>query len=376
MTSPTVCSLQPFYGGSHRQFIEGWQKTSRLNWVSSTLPDRHWKWRMRHAAIEFSQRVDQLWTSGNTCDAIFTTDMLNVAEFKGLLKSAACNCPVVLYFHENQLEYPNQHERERDFHFGFTNFTSCLAADAVWFNSRYNLDSFVGHLRKLMKFWPDFQPKSSIDDLLEKSSVFPPGIAWRLDEFKRAARKPDEPLHLLWAARWEHDKNPDDLLAIFKRLVELKVDFKASVIGQQYQHIPPAFDRIKQLLGNRIVHWGYLESEASYNDALAEADVFLSTALHEFFGIAAAEAIGSGCFPLLPNRLAYPELVNLKHSPNHMQFLYDSIGEAVATIDGLATGKIGLSEADELSCFLRETSCWTKRAATMDDEIAAICNRM
>jgi hypothetical protein len=42
---------------------------------------------------------------------------------------------------------------------------------------------------------------------------------------------------------------------------------------------------------------------------LWEVDVVVSTALHEFFGIAVVEAIYCETFPILPRRLAYPELL-------------------------------------------------------------------
>ena len=372
----TVCSLQPFYGGSHRQFIDGWKGASRLSWISQTLPDRHWKWRMRHAAIEFAERVDQSWQAGSKFDVILTTDMLNVAEFKGLLRTKARDCPIVVYFHENQFEYPNQQDRERDFHFGFTNLTSCLAADAVWFNSQYNLDSFVCHLRKLMKVWPDFQPVGAVEELLRKSSVHPPGIKLDDEQLIADGVAATGPIHLVWAARWEHDKNPDDLLRILERLMEAEVDFVASIIGQQYAKTPAAFAQIKELLGDRICHWGYLKTSDAYQEVLTQADVFLSTAIHEFFGIAAAEAIAAGCFPILPNRLAYPELVGVGENPDRARFLYASIEDAVGKIADLASDALGLQASNGLTTSLRKTSCWNRRANMMDNEIEAICNRM
>ena len=35
----------------------------------------------------------------------------------------------------------------------------------------------------------------------------------------------------------------------------------------------------------------------------------LSTARHEFFGVAVVEALLAGCLPWLPDRLSYPELL-------------------------------------------------------------------
>jgi glycosyltransferase involved in cell wall biosynthesis len=52
--------------------------------------------------------------------------------------------------------------------------------------------------------------------------------------------------------------------------------------------------------------WGYQEPE-QYAALLRGADVVLSTALHDFQGIAVIEAAAHGCCPLVPDGLAYPE---------------------------------------------------------------------
>ena len=59
---------------------------------------------------------------------------------------------------------------------------------------------------------------------------------------------------------------------------------------------------------DRIELAGHLPSN-DYHAALNRADWVLSTARHEFFGMAVAEALLAGCLPWLPNRLSYPELV-------------------------------------------------------------------
>ena len=38
-------------------------------------------------------------------------------------------------------------------------------------------------------------------------------------------------------------------------------------------------------LKDNIVHWGYQETKADFFSALKDADVAVSTALHEFYGV-------------------------------------------------------------------------------------------
>ena len=57
------------------------------------------------------------------------------------------------------------------------------------------------------------------------------------------------------------------------------------------------------------MNWGYLQSRADYDRLLGEADVAISTALHDFQGLSVLEAMASGCLALAPDRLAYPEYV-------------------------------------------------------------------
>ena len=208
-----VLALQPFFGGSHQQFHEGWVSHSAHDWSTVALPDRHWKWRMRHSAIHFAQEVGDRYRAGQRWDAIVCTDMMNVAEFRGLAPMVR-DVPLVIYFHENQFAYPNRFQQERDRHFAFTNLVSAVAADQVWFNSCFNRDSMLAALQGQAKHWPDFDPREAIARVASKSTVEHPGIEipsldWQTIERNRRARiMAGEPLHLIWAARWEHDKNP------------------------------------------------------------------------------------------------------------------------------------------------------------------------
>ena len=56
------------------------------------------------------------------------------------------------------------------------------------------------------------------------------------------------------------------------------------------------------------MQFGFLDRPA-YADLLGRADVVVSAAHHEFFGIAVVEAIAAGCLPVLPAHQSYPGLV-------------------------------------------------------------------
>jgi hypothetical protein len=57
------------------------------------------------------------------------------------------------------------------------------------------------------------------------------------------------------------------------------------------------------------VQYGYEEDFAAYARLLWSAQVVVSCAHHDFFGVSVTEAIACGCFPLLANRLNYPNLI-------------------------------------------------------------------
>ena len=87
--------------------------------------------------------------------------------------------PAALYFHENQLAYPvrDEHTGARDHHFGFTQILSAHAADAVWFNSAWNRDSFLDEAATLLSRMPDAVPAGVVDAIAEKSAVYPVPVA-------------------------------------------------------------------------------------------------------------------------------------------------------------------------------------------------------
>jgi glycosyltransferase involved in cell wall biosynthesis len=374
-----ILALEPYDGGSHRAFLDGWRERSRHRFTPFTLPAHSWKWRMRHAAVTFAAEAARLADAGmdaaDPFDVIFSTDMLNLAEFRGLAPPAVAPLPAVCYFHENQLTYPVREERERDAHFGFSNMIAALAAEAVWFNSRFHRESFLEALAAFLARMPDRAPRSAVERIRQRSSVQAPGV----EVPKRASQTaPDRerPLHLLWAARWEHDKNPEAFFAALRLLRALGTPFRLSVLGERFAEAPACFETAREEFTDAIVRWGYQPTRAAYFQALAEADVFVSTALHEFFGLSAVEAAGQGCVPALPRRLAYPEVFADERGAPIEGFFYGESAENLAAhvqrLSALRGDAAAWAELVNAAQQCGQRYEWERRAAALDDAIARV----
>lgn len=297
-----ILFLEPFFGGSHKDFALGFREHTAHEVDLFSLPARFWKWRMRGAALYFLNQIKTL----ADYDLIFATDMMDLTDFKALAGNHVP--PVVLYFHENQLSYPLGPGEKRDFHLGFTNIVSAHAADGVLFNSRFHLTEFMTTARRLIRQMPDFRPTRILDEIEAKAQVLYPGCRFPTKKNHTRPVSPDPPL-VVWNHRWEFDKNPEEFFALLRKLKEDKVPFSLAVLGERYEIIPEVFDQARQEFKDEIRVWGYVESRQEYESWLKKGVVVVSTAIQENFGISVVEAVRFGCFPLLPRRLSYPEII-------------------------------------------------------------------
>ena len=372
-----VLVLEPFYGGSHRQFLDRWRQGSRHQLDLLTLSAHHWKWRMRHGAVDFADQTQELSAQGKRWDVLFCSDMLGLAEFRGLMPSLA-DLPCVAYFHENQLTYPVREERERDMHFAVTNLTTALAADEVWWNSAFHRDDFLGAAERWLSRMPKSRLSRAPERIRRKSEVVPQGIDVPPESAlaARPAESDARPLSILWAGRWEFDKNPELFFSVIEKLEEGGVDFRLNVLGESYRQSPEIFESARVRFAQRIDRWGYQASRDEYWRALSASDVFVSTADHEFFGVAAAEAIAAGCFPLLPNRLAYPDLLSAMAESHRKQHLYGSAEDLeqrlVALAARLAQGQGCWTGDPEMGRKAMEPYGWPAICSLLDDGLERV----
>lgn len=317
-----ILIAEPFFTGSHAVWAEEYQRFSRHEVHIQYLSGHHWKWRMHGGAVSLARQVI---ASGLQPDLLLASDMLDLAAFLALTRHALPGLKAVLYFHENQLTYPRSARdtdriAKRDNHYAFINYSSALAADRVFFNSYFHQQAFHTALEGFLRGFPDHQEIATLAPLRAKSEVLPLGMDLQaLDKARPTeAFSPDRPPLILWNHRWEHDKNPDAFFEALFELHERGLPFELAVLGQAYQKRPAIFARAREVLADRIVHWGHADRD-EYVRWLWRADLLPVSSKHDFFGRSVVEAIYCGCYPLLPDRLAYPA-----HIPQdlHETFLY------------------------------------------------------
>lgn len=302
-----MLALEPYYGGSHRAFLDVWRSASRHQWQLLSLPARHWKWRMRGSALWFADQIG----GGRQppCDVILTCDLTSVADLRALLPAAYDDVPIVAYFHENQLTYPLAPDDWRDYQYGFTNVTSALAADALWFNSHAQLDAFVAAVGGLLGQMPDFVVDGLPAEIGRRAEVHYPAVESGAGTQGASGAFRGKRLRILWCHRWEFDKDPETFFEVIGAVQAAGADFELVMVGEQFRTAPAVFAQAQEVHAERIVHAGYLPDRAAYWRMIATCDVVVSTAIQEKFGIAVVEAMLAGCVPLLPNRLSYPEIL-------------------------------------------------------------------
>ena len=302
-----ILYVEPFEGGSHASFSRAIQACVPAKWTRLTLPGRHWKWRMRGSAVWAAlTHADALRADH---DLLWASSYVPLAELVGLAPELAAR-PRLLYFHENQLAFPWREgdPAERDLHYGVTQLVSALAATCCVFNSAYNRDSFLDAGRELLARMPDAVPEDWVERIAQRSHVL--GVPMELPDAPPpiGAPDPERGPAILWNHRWEHDKNPDAFFAALERLADAGVPFRVAVCGQRFRRAPPVFERARAQLGARVIHWGFAPTRDAYVELLQRSDIAVSTARHEFFGLAMLEATHHGAYPLVPDRLAYREL--------------------------------------------------------------------
>lgn len=364
-----ILIIEPFFSGSHATWIKQYKMHSTHKIKVLYMDGRYWKWRMYGSAITMSE---QFLAMDFEPDIILVSDMLDLTSFISLVrKKLNPTIPIAIYFHENQLTYPWKKDSEdkqqrRDIHYGFINYTSALVADYIFFNSYHNMHSFYQALEKLLLKMPDYKHVHAMDLLNKKSEVLPIAMdLQKIHEGDKSIYKENLPL-ILWNHRWEFDKNPEDF---FNALITLKkegVKFRVALLGESYKNSPEIFQTAFSMLQEEIVKTGYLSGK-EYSSWLLASDILPVTSYHDFFGISVMEAVYSGCYPILPKRLTYPNLYNIG---NHPELFYDDFDELVEKL------RSAIQNIDEIRkkrySFIAANYDWSNMIELYDEKIGGL----
>jgi len=279
-----------------------------------TMPGENWRWRMLAAALHMAANIPAI----ETYDGIIVSDLFNLADFKALV-GLVCP-PVLVYFHENQLTYPQPPGDKGVLQLGMINITTAMAADLVGFNSKMHQEAFLKAVPAFLKKGSDFRPKGIAARIRQKSEVLYPGITLQSRGDAAAEKQSDPPL-IIWNHRWGYDKNYKMFFNAIEEIHDRGVDFQLALMGANFGRIPDAFKQAQEKFKDKIVQFGYVTSRTAYEAWLKRGAVVISTALQENFGMSVIEAMIMGCLPLLPDRLSYPEILPPEF---HEHFLYQN----------------------------------------------------
>ncbi|MEO1699681.1 MAG: DUF3524 domain-containing protein [Planctomycetota bacterium] len=327
-----VALFEPWYGGSHRAFADTYRARSGNRVRIFGLPPRHWSWRQEASAWELARSARE----APPPDVVVVTDYVDLPRFLGFLPEAWRALPTVAYFHENQLTYPRDEDaagapQTHDRRAGFSNVLTAIRADALIFNSAFHRGDFARAAGTLLAALPRPNPRAELEEALARAHVVPP--LPDLGCVPLGPGAPDgAPLRVLFPHRLEHDKDPVGFLHALEEAGRER-PVEAVLTGGDPASSRPAVRDALERAGARVLSVGRIEERAAYLERIGTCDAVASTAHHEFFGIAVAEALASGAAPLLPDRLAYPELLEGRRATEGGFGLVDDLAAALAAAD-------------------------------------------
>ena len=326
--------VEPFYGGSHRAFLDGLVRHSSHDIELLTLPQGEWRRRMRRGAQELAPVARDL---AGEFDFLIVSNMLDLPAFLALTRPRFERVPVLAYFHENQMTYRRLRGTKFNSWFGQINYMTALTADAVAFNSGFHREDFLGALRALLEQPNNWLTAAGVDEVERKSFVLPVGVDLEWLGAHEAPRAEAAPRTILWAHRWEFDKAPELFARALRALQAKGVPFQLVIAGEPGDNPSPAITGLPDEFGSAMRHFGYAASKEAFGRLLWSSDIAVSTTRHEFFGVGMVEAMSAGCIPCAPRRYNYPALVPAEL---HDILLWDDEAGFGARLEALLTGPL------------------------------------
>ena len=289
--------VESYGAGSHVRIARLLQQHSRHRIDIVRLARDHWR------TLAFTGHriiLDALkHFSPGTYDLVLFSGPADVRLTLAGLPAGWRELPWIAYFHESQWTYPAG-SLDRIPHL-INHLETVETCDAIWFNSHFHRDTFGSAALD--------HPFRSVQRLAsevlrghwQKTAVVYPPVHVAERPVQRSPH-----LTIAWSARWEREKRPDLMLQTMRECLDLGLPIKLHILGcppDRWNDDPAMTADLRAIVDPKS---GYLQRE-EYEAVLAGADVWLSTAEHEYFGVAAIEAAMLGATPVVPSGLAYPE---------------------------------------------------------------------
>jgi glycosyltransferase involved in cell wall biosynthesis len=341
-----VVVAEPWFGGSHRAWAEGFAAASSNNVTVVGLPPLGWRWRLRAGAAPLAERIRRAVEERGTWPSVLVVSgLVDISSLLGHLR-APSDLVVIAYMHESQLVYPTV-DGTVDDGAVLHNWNSWLVADEVWFNSTFHRDAVTDALPRWAAAQPEPIDHEVIERVVSRFRVLPVGV-------DRPAPGPTTTRSgrptVLWPHRWEPDKAPDVFVRAVEKLAAAGLDFDLVLAGEDTARSPARTELLARH-GDRVRSAGPF-SRDDYEHWLGVSDIVVSCARHEFFGVAVVEAMMAGCVPVLPDDLSYPELLSprVRSAALYQRGSFGScLVDAVADLDGARAAVAGLPQ--ELAVF-------------------------
>lgn len=322
------------------------------------LDRAHWRWLALTGHRDISRAIRAL--DYDRPDAIICSGPADAVKIAGGLPGDWGRVPLAVYFHESQWTYPDPKLDPRPYVVG--HLDALEAADAIWFNSAYHLRVFRLGATTNPSLRVRRLAREIIPAIWHKTRVLHPPV--QVDQVARKCGPADQPV-IAWAARWEREKRPDLFVAAILECIDAGLRPRIQLLG-----IPAGVESIAgelpEAFRQKVTPESGFPTRADYEAALAESDLWISTAEHEFFGVAAIEAAMLGATPLLPRALAYPETL-----PSAPTYQPGDAGDLARKITSLATRRFHQPAPWQIDARRFQASLVAARFDELVSELAA-----
>jgi len=327
-----VAVVVPWYGGSHKSWADAIVRHSHHDIQLVTHTAEHWRWRVAGGPVTLAEDLELAYRDRDRPDVVVISSLTDASALCGLARRAIGDAAVVVYQHESQLLYPRSPRQSKepvDEAGSMAEWRSMVASDEVWFNSAFHRDVYLATVRKhFAEVLTAPGHRHVVERVAAKASILPVGVEMA-DIAQRQLGATRDPL-IVFNQRWDDDKRPGAVMVALDHVASSGMPFRVALAGPR--SALATMPRLGATLQTRVVHDEEAD-RATYAQLLYDADIVVSDAVHEFFGVAAVEAIAAGTIPLLPARQNYPDLVaRLPRFLHHGHDLVPRLAETIASL--------------------------------------------